>query len=51
MAVYATLFGTGSLLYGRIPQAIVWFAILLVSGVWLIRIVRSLWTGSTDRTD
>ena len=46
--VYAALFGTGSLLYGRMPQAAVWGVVFVVSGVGLLRVVPRLW-GSSQR--
>ena len=44
--VYAALFGTGSFLYGRIPQALVWLAVFVVSGLGLVRLVPRLWGSS-----
>jgi len=41
--VYAALFGTGSLLYGRRAQALVWLAVLVLSGAGLLRLVPRLW--------
>jgi SSS family solute:Na+ symporter len=41
--VYAALFGTGSVLYGKTAQAGVWIALFVVSGVWLARLVPRLW--------
>jgi SSS family solute:Na+ symporter len=41
--VYAALFGTGSVLYGKAAQAGVWIALFVVSGVWLARLVPRLW--------
>jgi Na+/proline symporter len=38
--VYAALFGAGSFLYGHTPQAIFWTAAFIVSGVWLIQLLR-----------
>ncbi len=46
--VYAALFGTGSFLYGRTPQALVWLAVFVVSGVGLLRIVPRLWGSSAS---
>ena len=46
--VYAALFGTGSFLYGRTPQALVWLAVFVVSGLGLLRLVPRLW-GSSER--
>jgi len=41
--VYAALFGTGSALYGRTPQAILWGVVFLVSGFGLLRLVPRMW--------
>jgi Na+/proline symporter len=41
--VYAALFGTGSLLYGRMSLALVWLAVFAVSGVGLLRLIPRLW--------
>jgi SSS family solute:Na+ symporter len=41
--VYAALFGTGSVLYGKTAQAGVWIGLFVVSGVWLTRLVPRLW--------
>ena len=46
--VYAALFGVGSFLYGRMPQAMVWLAVFVVSGGGLLHLVPRLW-GSRDR--
>jgi SSS family solute:Na+ symporter len=46
--VYAALFGVGSFLYGRMPQAMVWLAVFVVSGGGLLHLVPQLW-GSRDR--
>jgi hypothetical protein len=40
------LFGVGSALYGRTPQAIMWLVVFVVSGVWLWRILPRMWTSS-----
>jgi Na+/proline symporter len=45
--VYAALFGTGSFLYGKTPQALAWVAVFVVSGVGLLRIVPRLWGSET----
>jgi len=42
--VYAALFGVGSALYGRTPQAILWLVVFVVSGVGLLRILPRMWT-------
>ncbi len=41
--VYAGLFGTGSVIYGRTWQALLWLAAFLVSGTVLLRVVRRAW--------
>ena len=42
--VYAGLFGTGSLLYGNIPQFAVWLVVFVGSGLGLARVLRGFWT-------
>ena len=39
--VYAALFGTGSLLYGRMPQFYVWLSVAVLSGIGLWRVMRA----------
>jgi Na+/proline symporter/dTDP-glucose pyrophosphorylase len=46
--VYAALFGSGSLLYGRWPQGLLWVAVFVISGWGLIRLLPRLWSGSGD---
>ncbi|MEO8227667.1 MAG: sodium:solute symporter family protein [Gemmatimonadota bacterium] len=41
--VYSALFGTGSFLYGKIPQAMVWLVLFVVSAVSLTRLLRRMW--------
>jgi Na+/proline symporter len=45
--VYAALFGVGSLLYGRVPQAIAWLVVWVVTGVGLLRLVPRMWAVSS----
>lgn len=47
--VYAALFGAGSFLYGRTAQGLVWLAAFLVSGGWLLRLMRTMWVGAVAR--
>jgi SSS family solute:Na+ symporter len=51
--IYAALFGFGSFLYGQTTQALVWLAVFVVSGAWLVRILSRLWgagaAGTTAR--
>jgi hypothetical protein len=49
--IYSALFGTGSLLYGRVSIALFWIAGFLVSGFGLLKLVPSMWAGETDRAD
>ncbi|HJQ21890.1 MAG TPA: sodium:solute symporter family protein [Gemmatimonadaceae bacterium] len=46
--VYAALFGSGSFLYGRTTQTLVWLALFVVSGIGLARVLPSMWRGSAD---
>jgi len=41
--VYASLFGAGSALYGLTGQATVWGVVWLVSGLSLLRMLKTLW--------
>jgi solute:Na+ symporter, SSS family len=41
--VYAALFGTGSFIYGNVPQGLLWAAIFAVSGFGLLRLLPRLW--------
>ncbi|HEX6071249.1 MAG TPA: sodium:solute symporter family protein [Longimicrobiaceae bacterium] len=45
-AVYSALFGTGSVLYAKWPQATVWIVLFVISAVWLARLLPGL--GSWD---
>jgi hypothetical protein len=45
LVVYSALFGTGSVLYGNVTQAVVWVTIFVASSLGLLRVVRSLWRG------
>jgi Na+/proline symporter/dTDP-glucose pyrophosphorylase len=48
MFVYAGLFGTGSLIYGRISQSILWAVAFVISGVVLLRVVMRVWAGEPE---
>jgi SSS family solute:Na+ symporter len=48
MFVYAGLFGTGSLIYGRISQSILWAVLFVVSGVVLTRVVMRVWASEPE---
>ncbi len=41
--IYAALFGVGTALYGRTTQTVVWAILAVVSGVWLIQLLRRMW--------
>ena len=47
--VYAGLFGTGSVVYGRLTQSAIWLVAFVVSGAVLWRVVRRIW--SADRPE
>ena len=42
--IYSALFGAGSFLYGRTAMGVVWLAIFVVSGGWLLRLFPRIWT-------
>ncbi len=44
--VYAALFGTGSWLYGRTSQALVWLGVFAVSSLGLMQILPRIWRSS-----
>ena len=46
--IYSALFGVGSALYGRMPQALMWLVVFALSGVSLYRLMPKLW-GSAER--
>ncbi|MGI8403101.1 MAG: sodium:solute symporter family transporter [Gemmatimonadaceae bacterium] len=48
MFVYAGLFGTGSLIYGRISQSILWAVLFVISGVVLARVVMRVWASEPE---
>jgi SSS family solute:Na+ symporter len=43
LVVYAALFGTGSFLYGRTAQGLVFTAVFMLAGVGLIRLIPAMW--------
>ncbi len=45
--VYSALFGTGSLLYGRMPQIYMWLAVFIASGLGMLRTLRGFWSKPT----
>ena len=46
--VYSGLFGTGSLLYGRMPQFAMWLVVFVVSGIGLARVLSGFWTPESE---
>jgi hypothetical protein len=44
--IYAALFGVGSALYGRMPQAMMWLVVFVASGISLYRVMPRLWGSS-----
>ena len=42
--VYAALFGTGSFIYGKTAQGLVWLGLFVVSGFGLLRLLPRLWS-------
>jgi len=45
-AVYAALFGVGSLLYGRTPQGLIFLTVFGLSSWWLARLLPAMWGGA-----
>ena len=41
--VYAALFGSGSFLYGRRTQGVMWLVVFVTSGVGLVRLLPRMW--------
>jgi hypothetical protein len=41
--IYSALFGTGSFLYGRTPQGLMFLAVFVASAAGLIRLFPRLW--------
>jgi hypothetical protein len=44
--IYSALFGTGSLIYGKTPQALMWLAVFVVSLVGLVRLLPRMWSSA-----
>ena len=44
--VYSALFGTGSLLYGRMPQFWAWLVVCALSFVGMLKVLRGYWATS-----
>jgi hypothetical protein len=47
-AIWSALFAVGNLLYGRTTSLTVCLVVFVVSGLVLLRIVRTLWAGSEE---
>ncbi|MEO8453400.1 MAG: sodium:solute symporter family protein [Gemmatimonadota bacterium] len=52
MFVYSALFGTGTLLFGRMPQFFMWLVIWVLSGLGVWRVLQGYWAarGDPERT-
>jgi hypothetical protein len=48
LMVYGGLFGVGALLYGRTAIATFWLATFAITGLWLMKIVRTLWAAPVE---
>jgi Na+/proline symporter len=46
--VYAALFGVGSFLFGKTPQAMVWAVLFVLSGAGLLRLLPRIWQGGAS---
>jgi len=46
--VYAALFGTGSFLYGKMIQGMLWSVVFLVSLIVLSRLLPRIWATSNE---
>jgi hypothetical protein len=46
--VYAALFGTGSFLYGKTAQGLLWSLIFVVSVFGLLRVLPRIWSSSHE---
>ena len=44
--VYSALFGTGSLLYGKMPQFYAWLVVFVLSGLGMWKVLRGFWRGT-----
>jgi SSS family solute:Na+ symporter len=44
--VYSALFGTGSLLYGRMPQFYMWLVVFVISGLGMRKVLAGFWKGT-----
>ncbi|CAN5889962.1 Na+:solute symporter [soil metagenome] len=46
--VYSALFGTGSFLYGRMPQFWMWLVVLVLSGLGMLRVLRGFFASGDE---
>ncbi|MGH7617941.1 MAG: Na+:solute symporter, partial [Gemmatimonadaceae bacterium] len=46
LLVYSALFGTGSLLYGRVPQFTIWLVVFIASSAGVFGVLRGFWAES-----
>ena len=45
--IYSALFGTGSFIYGKTPQALMWVVVFVVSLVGLVRLLPKMWSSAS----
>lgn len=48
--VYAAMFGTGSMLYGKWPQAWLWIGVFIVTGACLAKLLPRMWAQKPGET-
>jgi SSS family solute:Na+ symporter len=46
--IYSALFGTGSIIYGKTPQAVMWLVVFMISLVGLVRLLPRMWSSASD---
>ena len=49
--IYAALFGSGSLVYGRWGPSAIWIVLFVGSGIGLVRLLPRLWSGAARGDD
>ena len=45
--IYSALFGTGSFIYGKTPQALMWVVVFVISLVGLARLLPKMWSSAS----
>jgi SSS family solute:Na+ symporter len=46
--IYSALFGAGSIIYGKTPQALMWLAVFVISLAGLVRLLPKMWSTAAD---